>query len=487
MPAERAHGCANLVASLPARRPGLPRANLLGQRAGGPRASIGTPMTTPMQPASPPNRPLAVAFVSTCPPRQCGIATFTSDLARAIKAADPAARLAWAAIDSAASRHPYGREVRWRIRQGYPADYRTAAEQINASRVQVVSVQHEFGLYGIWGEVFDDHLAPFLETLRKPLVTTLHTVLPAPSSSVRDAVRRIGERSRVVIVMAELARRLLAEDYGLDPANVRVVPHGVPPVDPHGRTRVKARLGLRGRTIISTFGLVDPRKGLEYMIEAMTTVVSRHPDALYLIVGKTHPELARRAGETYRNTLWERVTARGLEQSVAFVDEYLSQPQIVEYLLASDVYVTPYLDPNQITSGTLAYALGAGKAIVSTAYLHATEALAEDRGLLVDFRDEGALAGAVLRILDDPALKRQLEQNAFAYGRQMAWPMVAERALRLYRAAAEPGGEIPSVWPPEVEAINLGRDALEAMRRSDPLADGSEGSPRLQPESQTVR
>lgn len=432
-----------------------------------------------------PSRSLSVAFVSTCPPRQCGIATFTSDLARAIKAADPAVRFAWAAIDTAASRHPYGREVRWRIRQGYPADYRMAAEQINASRVQVVSVQHEFGLYGNWGEVFDDHLAPFLETLRKPVVTTLHTVLPAPSPSVRDAVRRIGARSRVVIVMAELARRLLAEDYGLDPTNVRVVPHGVPPVDPRGRTRVKARLGLRGRTILTTFGLVDPRKGLEYMIDAMPAIVERHPDALYLIVGKTHPELVRRAGEAYRNALWEQVTARGLERSVAFVDEYLSQHEIVEYLLASDVYVTPYLDPNQITSGTLAYALGAGKAIVSTAYLHATEALAEDRGLLVGFRDEGALAGAVLRILDDPALKRQLEQNAFAYGRQMAWPMVAERALRLYRAAAEPGGVIPTVWPPEVEATTLASDSSADGQRSDPRMSGSNDSSPRHAESPT--
>lgn len=395
--------------------------------------------------------PLSVAFVSTCPPRQCGIATFTCDLAQAIKSADPAVRLSWAAINDASSLHPYGPEVRWRIHQGDPASYQAAAEHINASRVDVVSVQHEFGLYGVWGEVFEDHLAPFLETVRKPVVTTLHTVLPNPSPSLRAAVQRIGARSRVVIAMAELACRMLVEEYGLDADKVRLVRHGVPPIVPRGRTHMKERLGLKNRTIILTFGLVDPRKGLEYMIGAMTAVAERHPNALYLIAGRTHPELVRRSGEAYRNGLGELIAARGLVNHVAFVDEYLSQRQIIDYLLASDVYVTPYLDPNQITSGTLAYALGAGKATISTAYAHATEALAEDRGILVDFRSEDQLADAVLRILGDPSFKGQLERNAFAYGRQTAWPAVGERALQLYRAAAHRAEAIPFPLTPELE------------------------------------
>jgi glycosyltransferase involved in cell wall biosynthesis len=384
-------------------------------------------------------RSLSIAFVSSCPPRQCGIATFTSDLARAVKAADPSVRISWAAINEAGSVNPYGPEVRWRIRQRQGASYREAAEQINASRVDVVSIQHEFGLYGIWGETFEDHLAEFLETLRKPAVTTLHSVIPNPSPSVRDAVRLIGRRSHIVVAMAELACHLLVDQYGLDADKVRVVPHGVPPIEPRGRTRMKKQLGFDGRTIISTFGLVDTRKGLEYMIRAMEAVVERHPDALYLIVGKTHPELVRRSGEAYRNELYELVEARGLDRHVAFVDQYLTQRQIVEYLLASDVYVTPYLDPNQITSGTLSYALGAGKAIVSTRYLHATEALAEGRGILVDFRSEEQLADAVLRILGDPAFKQQLERNAYAYGHEMAWPNIGRRMLGLFRAAAATG------------------------------------------------
>ena len=378
-------------------------------------------------------QPFRIAFVGTCPPRQCGIATFTHDLAQAVREADPRVRVQWAAIDEAESIHPYGPEVRWRIRQGEPATYRRVAEQLNESRADVVCLQHEFGLYGIWGEPFEDHLVGFLEALQKPLVVTMHSVLPEPSSSVREAVRRIGLNSEVV-AMAEVARQLLIERYGLDPPRVHVIPHGVPVVEPRGRRRLKEWLGLTGRTIISTFGLLDPRKGLEYMIRAMEAVAARHPDSLYLIVGKTHPELVRKAGEAYRRELYELVKARSLQRQVAFVDEYLTQRQIVEYLLASDVYVTPYLDPNQITSGTLAYALGAGKAVVSTRYPHASEVLADGRGLLVDFRDELQLAEAVTRILGDPDYKQRLEQKAYEYGREMAWPRVGERMLRLMRS-----------------------------------------------------
>lgn len=385
----------------------------------------------------PSRRGLSVALVATCPPRQCGVATFTSDLANAIKETDPTARVSRVAIDEPHSLHLYGADVRWRIAQGDPASYRRAAEYLNASNADVVSVQHEFGLYGVWGDTFEDHLAPFLDVLRKPLVTTLHTVLPDPSPAVREAVRRIGDHSRVVVVMARLARQLLVEQYHLDAARVQVIPHGVPPIEPHGRTRIKTRFGWQGRTILSTFGLLDPRKGLEYMIEAMLPISRRHPDALYVIVGKTHPELVSRAGEAYRHQLSALVQAKGLQAHVAFVDDYLTQAQIVEYLLASDVYVTPYLDPKQITSGTLAYALGAGKAIVSTPYLHAQEVFAEGGGVLVNFRDAHGLAAACLQILGEPAYKRQLEQAAYSYGRETTWPSVGKRMLDVFHSVAD--------------------------------------------------
>ncbi len=384
-------------------------------------------------------KPLHVALVSTSLPRQCGIATFTSDLSRAMQTADPKARFSWAAINEEYSIHPYGPQVRWRIRQRHPDSYQRAASEINASNVDVVSVQHEFGLYGIWGETFDDHLAPFLETLTRPLVTTLHTTLPDPSPTVKDAVQRIGAHSTALIVMASRGRTILEQEYDIDPGKVHVIPHGVPATEPHGRRRMKRLLRLQDSTIISTFGLVSPRKGLEHMVRAMAEVIGRHPDALYLIVGKTHPELVRLEGEAYRNQLIALVHASGLDGHVAFVDEFLSQRDIVDYLLASDIYVTPYLDPNQITSGTLAYALGAGKAIISTPYLYAQEVLADGRGLLVDFRSDSRLAAAVLRILDDQELKRQLEHDAYEYGRRMAWPFVGEQVMALLREVAFEG------------------------------------------------
>ena len=357
-----------------------------------------------------------------------------------MQTADPNARLWWAAIDEEQSAHAYGPEVRWRIRQRDPGSYRRAAWEINQSNVDVVSVQHEFGLFGIWGETFEDHLAPFLETLTRPLVTTLHTVLPNPSLSVREAVQRIGRHSRALVVMAHRARSILEQEYGIDPANVHVIPHGVPPTVPRGRQRTKEWLGLQDRSIISTFGLVSPRKGLEHMVRAMAAVVRTHSEALYVIVGKTHPELVRHEGEVYRAQLTALVHTYGLDGHVAFVDEYLTQQDIVDYLLASDVYVTPYLDPNQITSGTLAYALGAGKAIVSTPYLYASEVLADDRGILVDFGSHRGLADAVLRILDDDELKHRLERKAYEYGRLMAWPYIGEQVMRLFRAIAAEDG-----------------------------------------------
>ena len=379
---------------------------------------------------------LRIAFVSSNLPRRCGIATFSADLMAAIKAADPRARFRVAAIDEPNEVRPYGGEVRWRIRQGDASNYRVAAEAINRSNVDIVNVQHEFGLYGTWkDDVYDDHLRPFLETLRKPVVTTLHTVPPDPTPSMREAISSAVRLNTATVVMAEAAADILAGTYGIAEVPV-VIPHGMPAIQPHGRVRMKEKLGVPGRTIISTFGLVDPRKGIEFMIEAMPAIVAGHPAALYLVAGQTHPELRRHDGETYRNHLVATVKRLGLENNVSFIDEYMAQRDIIELLLASDVYVTPYLDPRQITSGTLAYALGAGKAIVSTAYLHAREALADDRGILVPFRDSAALAEAVNSLLEHPDRKQALERAAFVYASDMSWPRTGEHWLALMRLVA---------------------------------------------------
>lgn len=403
------------------------------------------------------SRPLSVAFVSTAIPRQCGIATFTADLVAAVRAADPSTRTSIVAIDEPDSTRQYGPEVRLRIRQGDPDSYRAAALALNHTHIDVVHIQHEFGLYGRWidGE-FEDHLVPFLEAIRKPVVTTLHTVPVECHSSVKEAIRAIARHSRALIVMASLAAWLLKHEYGVGDTPIEIVPHGVPSINGRGSRRLKERLGLKGKKVISTFGLLDPRKGLEYMIRAMPTILSRYPDTVYLIVGRTHPELVRREGEKYRAELVQLQQSLGLEKNVIFINEYLTQRQIVDYLLATDIYVTPYLDPNQITSGTLAYALGAGKAIISTPYLHAVEALGEQRGILVDFRDSWALARSVLAILDDADLKARLEQNAYQWGRDTSWPRVGRKHLEYMRwvtglgAKPEPPAEtegIPVVQP----------------------------------------
>jgi glycosyltransferase involved in cell wall biosynthesis len=376
---------------------------------------------------------MRIAFVASSVPRRCGIATFTADLSAAVKSADPTVRIYAAAIDEPGAVRPYGPDVRWRIRQEEASTYRDAAVAISASSVDIVNVQHEFGLYGVWHDgTYDDHLRVFLEHCTKPVVTTLHTVAPKPEPWALETVRYVSEHSDQVVVMGTTAARLLHEVYGVTRPAV-VIEHGMPAIEPKGRHRLKRQLGVEERPIVSTFGLVDPRKGLEYVIEAMPDIVARHPAALYLVVGQTHPELQKREGEAYRNSLSASAARLGMRDHVKFVNQYLTQREVVDYLLATDVYVTPYLDPNQITSGTLAYALGAGKAIVSTPYLHAREVLESGRGILVPFRDAAAVATAVNSILGDPQRKRQLEARAYEYGKEMAWPAIGRRVLAAMR------------------------------------------------------
>jgi glycosyltransferase involved in cell wall biosynthesis len=394
---------------------------------------------------------MRIAFVASSVPRRCGIATFTADLSAAVKSADPTVRIFAAAIDEPGAARAYGPDVRWRIRQEEPSTYRDAAIAISASNVDIVNVQHEFGLYGVWHDgTYDDHLRVFLESCAKPVVTTLHTVPPKPEPWALETVRFISDHSEQVVVMGSTAARLLRDIYGVSRPPV-VIEHGMPAIEPRGRHRLKRQLGVEDRPIISTFGLVDPRKGLEYVIEAMPEIVARHPNTLYLVVGQTHPELLKKEGESYRNSLIASAVRLGMRDHVKFVNQYLTQREVVDYLLATDVYVTPYLDPNQITSGTLAYALGAGKAIVSTPYLHAQEVLGSGRGILVPFRDSAAVASALNVLLSDPQRKRELETRAYEYGKEMAWPAIGRRVLTLMRDVLDQRAAstaVPAVAPP---------------------------------------
>ncbi len=381
---------------------------------------------------------LRVAFVSSYPPRECGIATFTQDLALGVCGADPDIDVKVAAINESGGLHPYPTEVIARIDQGTPDSYADAARALNKSNIDIVSVQHEFGRFGVWHDYLrEDYLAPFLNEIEVPVVTTLHTILPGPHPSVRACILNAIEKSAATQAMARTGAMILTDEYGAPPNKIVYIPHGCPEIRPRGRRRLKKELGVADRTIISTFGLVGPGKGLEYLVQAIPKIVEKHSSVLYLIVGQTHPDLLRQEGESYRNRLQKLIDDLGMSGHVAFINHYLTKKEIADYLLLSDIYVTPYLDRNQIMSGTLTYALGAGKAVVSTPYVHATEALAEHRGILAEFRSADSLANAINLILDSPDEKEKLEKAAYAYGKQMSWPNVGrDFATLLHRVVA---------------------------------------------------
>jgi glycosyltransferase involved in cell wall biosynthesis len=387
-------------------------------------------------------RDLEIACVSTFPPRACGIGTFTRDLVQGLRALPQPTGVVIAAINGDGEHYDYAATVRVQMEEGDPASYVAAARRLNGMRrVEVVSLQHEFGKYGVWCEdvTYEDYVAPMLAAFDKPVVVTLHTVMPAPRAGAREAVRAIGERAAAIVVMANIAKVLLEEEYGLDEqalAKVHHIPHGVPACvgtrTPPTLEAAKRVVGLAGHRILSTFGLINAGKGIEYMIDAIPALVVAYPDVLYLVIGETHPEVRKQEGERYRNELRARCRRLGVEQSVRFVNRFLPQAELVRYLAATDVYVTPYLSRDQITSGTLAYALGCGKAIVSTPYLYATEALAEGRGLLAEARNAESLGSAIDQLLGNLDLRRYVESQAAGYGRAMAWPVVAAQYRELF-------------------------------------------------------
>jgi glycosyltransferase involved in cell wall biosynthesis len=377
-----------------------------------------------------------LAFLSSFPPRACGIATFTADLAEAVDDASPLSpRGHVIAINAGGTHYTYGPRVRWTIERDDLQSYRRAAQSINLSRVQLVSVQHEYGLFG--GE-YGEYLLTFLRTLEKPAVLTMHTVLERPDPRMRRVTEQLVGVASAVVVLAERAREILSEDYSaVDLEKVHFIPHGTPSVTYEPTTPAKKALGLEDRTVLSTFGLLGPDKGIEYALDALPEVVKRHPDVLYLVLGETHPELRKHSGETYREFLQERVAKLGLESHVRFDQRYLEKREIVQYLQATDVYVIPYLNPYQIASGTLSYAVASGKAVVSTPFIHAQELLSEGRGILARFRDRESLAVAITELLDNPSLRMQMEKAAYSYGLRMHWPAVGRAYCRLFQRLAE--------------------------------------------------
>ena len=369
-----------------------------------------------------------IAYVSTYPPRECGIANFTKDLIDAIDRLHEFRPARVIAINEEGAIYNYDRRVRFQIERDSIDDYVQAARYVDLSRVNLVNLQHEFGLFGgKWGE----HIISFLEDLQKPVVTTLHTIVPNFGSTAQTVLESISHHSASIVVMTRTAMQLLKNNK-IQREKINVIQHGCPDVPFVTSERPKSSLGLRDRIVLSTFGLINRGKGIEYAIRALHSLVEKEPRILYLIIGETHPEVRKIKGERYRRRLMRLVDELKLGKHVRFHNRFLSKRQLIRYLQATDIYITPYVDRNQISSGTLMYALGTGKAIVSTPYLHAEEALAEGRGLLSKFRNPISIADCVNRLLEDPELRLSLEKKAYAYSRNFTWPKVAERYVKLF-------------------------------------------------------
>ncbi len=372
-----------------------------------------------------------IAMLGNHLPRQCGIATFTTDLSDAISREMPELHCFVLAMNDVGVRHAYPPRVRFEIPQGDIEAYRRAADFLNFNGADVVSVQHE---YGIFGGKAGGHVLELLRDLRMPVVTTLHTILKAPDPmqrAVMDALVGLSER---LVVMSPDGAVLLQEVHGVDPAKIDVIPHGIPIV---AERRSKTNLDVENRSVILTFGLLSPDKGIEYVIDAMPTILARHPHTVYIVLGATHPHVKQRHGEVYRHMLQTRAERLGVSANVIFHNRFVSHDELVEFLGAADLYVTPYLKEEQSTSGTLAYAVGCGKAVISTPYRYARELLADDRGILVPSRNSEAIGREVVNLLDDPKKRIALQHRAATFGRSMGWPIVARSYVASFERARD--------------------------------------------------
>ena len=395
-----------------------------------------------------------IAMIGNFLPRQCGIATYTTDIYRAFESRFPHVEMSVWAMNDGANRYDYPDAVKGSIDADNPESYRAAARDIEAFDPDMLWIQHEFGIFG---GAAGNYLLPLLDRLTCPIAVAMHSVLREPDPEQRRVTEALIARCDLIIVMANEGRRILAQIYGADPARIAVIPHGIPdrPFAPTGP--MKERLGFAGREVILTFGLLSPGKGIETMIEAMPAVVERFPQALYVVVGATHPHLIAHEGEAYRERLIAQAAELGVADHLHWVNTFLETEELLDYLEAADVYVTPYLNPQQITSGTLSYAVGLGKPVVSTPYVHARELLANHHGRLVDFGDSAGFAGTIISLLSDPDALLALRERTYALGRTMIWPRLAEASIARFESI------------PYDRAMGAGTNKLPAIPASIPF------------------
>lgn len=407
--------------------------------------------------------PSRIVLIGNALPRKCGIATFTMDLQAALAGADFRPKTDIVAMNDEGRRYHYPNIVVAQINEGVPRDYEFAAATINRSQYDVVSLQHEFGIFG---GPSGSHILDLLARLTVPVVTTLHTILEAPTLDQAATLKAVISHSKIVVVMAEKGRALLKSVYGVAADKIRVIPHGVPDTPFSTSEVAKAKLGYAGRTVILTFGLLSPGKGVEIMIDALPRILQDAPDAVYVVLGATHPHLVRAEGEAYRRMLWDKVLALGLEDHVVFEDGFVERPRLLDFIAMCDVYVTPYLNASQMTSGTLAYSFGLGKAVVSTPYWHAEELLADGRGVLTPFGDSSAIGLAISSLLKNPERRHAMALAAYQYSRSMTWARTAQAYLAVFaEACAVPSPRMHRI-PVDIRPQKVG----QAKRAASPSA-----------------
>jgi glycosyltransferase involved in cell wall biosynthesis len=376
--------------------------------------------------------PTRVAFVGNFLPRQCGIATFTTDLCAALAAEYGDGRLFAIPVNDLESHYEYPEQVRLELEQEDLRSYERAADFLNFNGNDLVCLQHEYGIYG--GSA-GRHILALLRKLKMPLVTTLHTVLREPDTNQRAVLEEIARLSDRLVVMSELAAKFLREIYAVPSGKIDIIPHGVPDLPFMDPNYFKDKFGTEGKSVLLTFGLLSPNKGIENVIQALPAILEKHPNVVYIVSGVTHPHIRRREGERYREELQALAERLGVSEHLILNNRFVSTEELVEHVGAADIYITPYLQEAQVVSGTLAIALGAGKAIISTPYWHAKELLAEKRGVIVPFAEPDAIAEAVIGLLENEAARHAMRKRAYLYSRETTWPKTARAYMRSFQRA----------------------------------------------------